>query len=999
MVRAKYRNRKLESKNKRKRRILRDEEATSPLLEYLMLITIASVFVLLLGLYLNSVFADSVTKTVLENQFADVGAEISAQMVDMYLLYPSDGLFSAKLYTPEKVGDYEIISKFENISGESYLVVESENGEFKKYIGLGNLPLDFSLNGSTHSLQEEKNITYSTENYLYPTAILLAGPTVIRSGMQVEFDPRFSKTNDGYFEYQIDFGDGNVSPRLIYDDTNSSILHTYYTSVDTNYTATMQIWDRLGYTANDSVRIRVLPPADTPDPEMFIDKFVSPGYANLGEPVTIHIFMRGEGFRTAPRYLDVMHVFDVSGSMSPDYMGGFWLYERDHGYSPYRNFDGSISPSVWTGTFEVNVTGPSTTYEVLVYTHDNYSTIERWYGYKHKAPFAIQLYVMAPDGSVGNSNGVIFSPLNASSTTYPDDYVFGKYYSVTNPIPGNWTIKVIGLFPDKNSNDKVDLHVKVIRHNSTPETGTIYNEYGTITVNEAFNIRLGDNIPSYTTTRSDILNTYFLVEPNTKRLDFSAMGSTSFRCRLYDPDNTRLYNGNYKTSHVTSINNPDQGQWRILTYRASYSYWTPFNISVHLTKELGKGKEISYKGPVVKSWDTTLYSSSEKLTLNLSIPCEDLNYEFSTTSVSPTFAWIEGTGFNSSHPFDISRRSIEVRLENGVYTYGNYTVYLVNGYSEADSTYSVVAHIAKIDAAKMSGLSFNGVLANNDSVGLVQFRSTFGGHNVTDLVNPLTNDKDQVNASILTLYGFGGTGMGDGIRRAYEELQANGTAGKIPAIVLLSDGYANVIDTNPYHPCTSTNYNCPTSSSCSPSDYARCWAEVAKADNITIYTVALGKEGEVDKDLMRDLATADSYFFEAERADELVNIYEQIATELREKAAQNIIVTDVIPPNVELDPTSIEIRLGGDLFGGFNMFDTPNGTALQWIIPQMNISDVWHVTFTVTSNTTGLIGLDVPYVSNVTYEPYPFNGNIKIYYLPNETVLYSTGQRSSMTLG
>ncbi len=975
---------------------LEDEQGVSPLLEYLMLVMISSVFVLFLGLYLNTVFADSVTKTVLENQFADVGAEISAQMVDMYLLYPTDGQFSAKIYMPEKVGDYEIVSTFENVGGKPYLVVESETGEYKKYIGLGNLPLDFSLNGSVHSMEEDKNITYSTENYIYPTAVLLAGPTLIKSGMTVEFDPRFSKTDDGYFEYQIDFGDGNVSPRYVYDDFNKTVLHTYYTATETNYTATLYIWDRLGYTANDSLRIHVLPSSETPNPEMFIDKFVSPGYAALNQPVSIHIFMRGEGFRTAPRYLDVMHVFDVSGSMSPDYMGGFWLNYRSHGYTPYHTFDGSVSPYIWTGTFNVTVTGPSTTYEVLVYTHDNYSTIKRWYGYEDAAPYAIQLYVMAPDGSIGNSNGIIFSPLNASSTTYPDDYVFGKYYSVTNPIQGTWTIKVIGLFPDKTSNDKLDLHVRVVRHNSTPETGTVYNEYGTITVNENFNIRLGDRIPSLSSTRNDRLDSYFLVEPNTKRLYFKATGSTSFRCYLYDPNNIRVYTGYYRTTHMTNINNPTEGQWRVLTYRSSWYYWTPFNITIDLTKELRKGKEISYKGPIIKSWDTVLYSSSKKLNLNLSISCEDLIFEFTTASVNPTFAWIEGTGFNSSHPYDISQRSIDVRIRNGVNASGSYTIYLVNGYSESNSTYSVEAEIGKLDAAKMSALSFNGILANNDSAGLVEYRSSFFGKQIADVVNWLTTDKDQVNSSILSLYGFGGTAMGDGLRLAYYELKTNSTPGKIPAIVLLSDGLANVIGDSPYYPCTSANYSCPTYSSCTPPDYARCWAEVAKADNITIYTVALGDEA--DPDLMRDIATSDSYFFTADRADELVNVYEQIATELREKAAENVVVTDVIPPDVVLDPTSIEIRLGGDLVSNFQIINTPNGTALQWTIPQINISDVWHVSFRVSSNTTGLIGLDVPTVSNVTYTPYPFSST-RVYYLPNETVIYSTSQKSSMTLG
>jgi hypothetical protein len=278
----------------------------------------------------------------------------------------------------------------------------------------------------------------------------------------------------------------------------------------------------------------------------------------------------------------------------------------------------------------------------------------------------------------------------------------------------------------------------------------------------------------------------------------------------------------------------------------------------------------------------------------------------------------------------------------------------------------------------------------------VEFSSDSGPHQVAQLDNYLTTNKTMVNNSILALFGYGGTGMGDGLRVAYNELKANGTPGKIHAIVLLSDGLANVIGNSPFYPCTSTNYDCPTYDSCTPVEYAKCWAEVAKADNITIYTVALGDQA--DPDLMRELATSDSYFYSADRADELVNAYVQIATELREKAAENITITDVIPPNVRLDPSSIEIRMGYSLLDSFNIFTTPEGTALQWTIPQMNISDVFHVSFRVVSNTTGLIGLNAVNVSNVTYIPYPFTST-RIYYLPNETVIYSTGQQASMTLG
>ncbi len=922
--------------------VVDDEKAVSPLLEYLMLVTIASVFVLLLGLYLNSMFSESVTRTVLENQFADVGAEITAQMVDMYLLYPSNGVFSAKIYMPEKVGDYEIISEFENISGKQYLVIRSENGEFKKYVGLGNLPLDFTVNGSIHSMQEEKNITYSTENYIYPTAILLAGPTLIKSGMSVLFDPQFTKTNDGYFEYQIDFGDGNVSDRLIYDDLNDTVEHTYYSSTDTNYTATLYVWDRLGYTANDSLRIRVLPSSDTPDPEMYIDKFVSPGYAPLGEPVTIHLFMRGEGFRTSPRYLDVVHVIDVSGSMSPDYMD-YYFGDRDSGYTIYHQFSGSKDPVVWEGTFEINETGSDIIYEIVAYTNDTYGSVSYWYssGYYD----AIQLYVEGPDGSVGNSNGIINSPP-----------MYGKKFTITNPQTGNWTVKVVGLFPDESPYNKIDLHVKVYKYNSSmfttqSETGSVYLGWG-----------------------YDSEDVYFNVESNVTNLIVRTDSNKYHIVQIYNPSLTTVYSGGYSKIHYWETDDPDDGTWRLRIYKYYYTY-SPRTVDYNITKKILVGSP-----DLIKSWDVDYFSSSEEIEFNLPIPCEDLEIKLASTSVTPTYAWIEGLGYNLN-PIDISTSTREIRASDSVDPQGDYTVYIVNGYSESSISYTVETRIGKLDAAKISAINFNGVLVNNDSVGLVKYSSS------ASLVQWLTDNKDTVNTSILSLYGSGATNIGEGIRIAYEELLANGTSGRIQAIVLLSDGNANRADGM----CNGTYY-----SDSEADDYALCWADQAKAANITIYTVALGDDA--DKTLMEAIASGSGYYYEAERADELVRAYEQIATELREKAAENITVTDVLPPGVELDESSIQILLGNDLVDNFQIIETPNGTALQWTIPQINISDIWHVSFRVESNTTGLIGLNVPTVSNVTYYPYPFS-SMEVYYLPNETVLYTTAQSSSMSLG
>jgi uncharacterized protein YegL len=281
---------------------------------------------------------------------------------------------------------------------------------------------------------------------------------------------------------------------------------------------------------------------------------------------------------------------------------------------------------------------------------------------------------------------------------------------------------------------------------------------------------------------------------------------------------------------------------------------------------------------------------------------------------------------------------------------GSYTAYVVADFPYGSQEFELKTYIAKIDAAKIAAKTFNSYLKNYDTVGVAYFNGTgsYGSIRQAEVVQTLTSNTDLANSSIDGLTAYGGTPMGDGIYVAQEELVANAPASSTPVLVLLSDG--NPTLPQPDSDAIQLALNNATNAK----------STIVNGENILIYTIGFGSDA--NETLLEQVATSPDYYYHAASASELEDIYEQIAKDLKEKAATNITITDVLPENVQLS----------SIPSGANITYNDENTIIQWNISAIRINETWTVSFYVKPEVEGRVNTNIFGLSNVTYLPYPF---------------------------
>ncbi|MCG8347937.1 MAG: VWA domain-containing protein [Chloroflexales bacterium] len=159
-----------------------------------------------------------------------------------------------------------------------------------------------------------------------------------------------------------------------------------------------------------------------------------------------------------------------------------------------------------------------------------------------------------------------------------------------------------------------------------------------------------------------------------------------------------------------------------------------------------------------------------------------------------------------------------------------------------------------------------------DQAGLVSFNDQ------ATLDQPLTQDRAALEAAIIGLEAGGGTNIALGILMATQELFSEWRQpGAQPVIILLTDGQAK-----------------------DKEEPARAAAEAAKRADIRLITIGLG---EVNEDLLKAMASAETDYYAAPSAEEMYAIYQSIAQVLNcESHDQSSIDT------ARLHPTTMAAR-------------------------------------------------------------------------------------------
>jgi len=150
------------------------------------------------------------------------------------------------------------------------------------------------------------------------------------------------------------------------------------------------------------------------------------------------------------------------------------------------------------------------------------------------------------------------------------------------------------------------------------------------------------------------------------------------------------------------------------------------------------------------------------------------------------------------------------------------------------------------------------------------------------LTKNLFNFQNTINAIAIQTTGTQNTNIGDGIRKARDELiserQRKGVA---KVMIVLTDGVAT-------HPQKSGDAQYPET-------FALGAANQAKIDNIGIFSIGLGKDLNIE--FLKDIASSSEDFYLAPAAKDLTSIYKQIATKICKKRPAVIeILYRIYPP-------------------------------------------------------------------------------------------------------
>jgi Mg-chelatase subunit ChlD len=182
---------------------------------------------------------------------------------------------------------------------------------------------------------------------------------------------------------------------------------------------------------------------------------------------------------------------------------------------------------------------------------------------------------------------------------------------------------------------------------------------------------------------------------------------------------------------------------------------------------------------------------------------------------------------------------------------------------------------AAIAAVQSAAISFLGELdPKGAQVAVIPFSTT------ATVLQPLTNNLRDVVRAVAKIASGGTTNYTDAMTKALGELTGPASRADVPHIVILmTDG----------NPTDRTD--------------VMATADKLKAAGITIFTIGLGSD--LDRDLLKQIATSADKFFEAPSETELAKVYTDIALEISiTRLLKSGTVMDELPADMDLVPAS-----------------------------------------------------------------------------------------------
>ena len=125
------------------------DEAVSTVLEYMNITAVLIVMMILLTLLVNSVILEDSAKKLKYHEFVDIGNGVSARIVDLYVIAPSNGRIVTSFDLPDDVAGEDYTVKMDPAASGAAQQIIVTDGDVKSIISIAGIGATKAVKGNT----------------------------------------------------------------------------------------------------------------------------------------------------------------------------------------------------------------------------------------------------------------------------------------------------------------------------------------------------------------------------------------------------------------------------------------------------------------------------------------------------------------------------------------------------------------------------------------------------------------------------------------------------------------------------------------------------------------------------------------------------------------------------------------------------------------------------------------------------------------------------------
>ena len=126
-----------------------NDEAVSTVLEYMNITAVLVVLMILLTMFTNSVIIEDSSEKLKYHEFVDIGNGVSARIVDLYVIAPSNGRIVTSFDLPDDVAGEDYTVKMDpSATGAAQQIIVTD-GNVKSVISIAGIGATRTVIGNT----------------------------------------------------------------------------------------------------------------------------------------------------------------------------------------------------------------------------------------------------------------------------------------------------------------------------------------------------------------------------------------------------------------------------------------------------------------------------------------------------------------------------------------------------------------------------------------------------------------------------------------------------------------------------------------------------------------------------------------------------------------------------------------------------------------------------------------------------------------------------------